>query len=99
MTNPLLQLGQAGQAVWFDFVQRDMLENGGLKALIEQDGVTGVTSNPAIFEKAIGGSGDYDAALKAFVEAGDADPAAVSSTWRWRTSRRRRISCARSTTA
>ncbi|QUD87650.1 bifunctional transaldolase/phosoglucose isomerase [Phenylobacterium montanum] len=77
MTNPLLQLGQAGQAVWLDFVQRDMLENGGLKALIERDGVTGVTSNPAIFEKAIGGSRDYDAALKAFIEAGDADPAAA----------------------
>ena len=77
MTNPLLQLGAAGQAVWLDFVQRDMLRNGGLKALIEQDGVTGVTSNPAIFEKAIGGSGDYDAALKAFIDQADADPAAT----------------------
>ncbi|MDR3506306.1 MAG: bifunctional transaldolase/phosoglucose isomerase [Caulobacteraceae bacterium] len=77
MANPLLQLESLGQSVWLDFVQRDMLENGGLKALIEQDGVTGVTSNPAIFEKAIGGSGDYDAALKAFVGSRDADPAEV----------------------
>ncbi len=77
MTNPLLQLRDAGQAVWLDFVQRDMLENGGLKALIERDGVTGVTSNPAIFEKAIGGSSDYDAALTAFVEEADGDASAA----------------------
>src|ERR1700688_3592035 len=77
MTNPLLQLRDAGQAVWLDFVPRDMLENGGLKALIERDGVTGVTSNPAIFEKAIGGSSDYDAALTAFVEEADGDAAAA----------------------
>ena len=75
-SNPLRQLGQAGQAVWLDFVQRKMLEDGGLKALIENDGLTGVTSNPSIFEKAIG-SGDYDAALAAFVKASDAEPAVV----------------------
>ncbi len=77
MTNPLRQLGSAGQAVWLDFVQRDMLENGEFRGLIEKDGVTGVTSNPAIFEKAIGGSKDYDAAVKAFVERTDGDPATV----------------------
>ncbi|HEY2662439.1 MAG TPA: bifunctional transaldolase/phosoglucose isomerase [Caulobacteraceae bacterium] len=77
MTNPLLQLGTAGQAVWLDFVQRDMLENGAFQSLIEKDGVTGVTSNPAIFEKAIGGSPDYDTAVKAFVEGADGDPATV----------------------
>jgi len=75
-SNPLQQLGEAGQAVWLDFVQRKMLEDGGLRKLIEQDGLTGVTSNPSIFEKAIG-SGDYDGALKAFVETSDAEPSAV----------------------
>jgi len=74
MSNPLKALGEAGQAVWLDFVQRDMLENGGLKRLIEEDGVTGVTSNPSIFQKAIGGSADYDTALKALVAEADADP-------------------------
>jgi transaldolase/glucose-6-phosphate isomerase len=75
-SNPLRQLGEAGQAVWLDFVQRKMLDDGGLRKLVEDDGLTGVTSNPSIFDKAIG-SGDYDAALKAFVDVGDAEPAVV----------------------
>jgi transaldolase / glucose-6-phosphate isomerase len=73
-TNPLRELGNAGQAVWLDFVQRKMLDNRELAAMAERDGVTGVTSNPSIFEKAIG-SGDYDGALKAYVEKDDAEPA------------------------
>jgi transaldolase/glucose-6-phosphate isomerase len=72
--NPLVQLGQAGQAVWLDFVQRKMLDDRELAAMTERDGVTGVTSNPSIFEKAIG-SGDYDGALKVYVEKDDAEPA------------------------
>jgi len=74
MSNPLKQLGQSGQAVWLDFVQRDMLQNGALSRLIDEDGLTGMTSNPSIFQKAIGGSADYDAALKSFVADADADP-------------------------
>ena len=77
MTNPLVQLKAAGQSVWLDFVQRSILENGDFKRLVDEDALTGVTSNPSIFEKAIGESGDYDAALKAFVTKTDADPAAV----------------------
>ena len=77
MTNPLVQLKAAGQSVWLDFVQRSILENGDFKRLVDEDGLSGVTSNPSIFEKAIGESGDYDAALKAFVTKTDADPAAV----------------------
>ena len=77
MSNPLKQLGDAGQAVWLDFVQRDMLHDGGLARLVAEDGLTGVTSNPSIFQKAIGGSADYDQALKAFVQASDADPVDV----------------------
>src|SRR6266849_6443338 len=50
--NPLLTLRDRGQAVWLDFLSRDFLRNGGLERLIEQDGLAGVTSNPAIFEKA-----------------------------------------------
>jgi transaldolase/glucose-6-phosphate isomerase len=50
-----------GQAVWLDFVERRFLAEGGLKKLVEQDGVTGVTSNPSIFEKAMGHGDAYDA--------------------------------------
>ena len=59
-----------GQAVWLDFLSRRFIAEGGLKKLIEQDGLTGVTSNPSIFEKAIAGSADYDSSLKAAEIAG-----------------------------
>jgi transaldolase len=58
--NPLLQLESYGQSIWMDFIRRDTVTSGELKRLIEQDGISGVTSNPSIFEKAIGGSHDYD---------------------------------------
>lgn len=58
--NPLLRLEKLGQSVWLDSLSRDLLRSGTLKNLMQRDGVTGVTSNPAIFEKAIGGSADYD---------------------------------------
>jgi len=58
--NPLERLHDYGQAVWLDFLARRFLAEGGLKKLVEQDGLTGVTSNPSIFEKAIAGSADYD---------------------------------------
>ncbi len=60
----LKSLFQLGQSVWLDFIRRDLLVSGGLRRLIEEDGVRGLTSNPAIFEKAIGGSKDYDEALR-----------------------------------
>jgi transaldolase len=58
--NPLLQIGRYGQSIWLDLLGRDMLLSGELKRLIEEDGVTGVTSNPAIFEKDMTGSSAYD---------------------------------------
>jgi transaldolase len=58
--NPLLTLESFGQSLWMDFIRRDTVTSGELKRLIEQDGISGVTSNPSIFEKAIGGSHDYD---------------------------------------
>jgi transaldolase len=58
--NPLLELEALGQSLWIDFIRRGMLASGELKQLIEQDGVSGVTSNPSIFEKAIAESHDYD---------------------------------------
>lgn len=69
--NPLKQLEQFGQSPWLDYVRRAMIERGEIGTLIERDGLKGMTSNPAIFQKAIGDSEDYDADLKAFQ--GDAD--------------------------
>jgi transaldolase/glucose-6-phosphate isomerase len=77
MSNPLLQLGEVGQAVWLDFIDRKILETGGLKRLIEQDGLKGVTSNPSIFEKAMGEGADYDERLRAFLAGGRAEAAEV----------------------
>ena len=63
--NPLLALATLGQSVWLDYIRRHLLTSGELQRLIEQDGIVGVTSNPAIFEKAIAGSTDYADALEA----------------------------------
>lgn len=58
--NPLVRLAQLGQSPWYDFITRDLIQSGELKRLIEQDGLQGMTSNPTIFEKAIGSSELYD---------------------------------------
>ncbi|OAN60004.1 bifunctional transaldolase/phosoglucose isomerase [Sphingomonas sp. TDK1] len=70
--NKLKQLHEAGQAVWLDFVDRSFLREGGLRKLIEQDGLTGVTSNPSIFEKAMGHGAAYDEGFEGFLGTGDA---------------------------
>ena len=62
----LNDLASLGQAVWLDFVDRKFLEAGGLKKLVGEDGVTGVTSNPTIFQKAMGEGTAYDGTLAAF---------------------------------
>ena len=62
-TNPLKALQKYGQSVWLDYIRRSLLTGGELRRLVEEDGLRGVTSNPAIFEKAITGSTDYESAL------------------------------------
>jgi transaldolase len=62
--NPLLKLEAFGQSIWMDFIRRGTISSGELKQLIEEDGLSGVTSNPSIFEKAIAGSHDYDDAIR-----------------------------------
>ena len=62
--NPLLKLESLGQSVWLDSISRPMLVSGELKGFIKRDGLSGVTSNPAIFEKAIAEADDYDAAIR-----------------------------------
>src|SRR5207248_492886 len=62
--NPLKALGQYGQSVWLDYIRRSLITSGELKRMIDDDGLGGVTSNPAIFEKAITGSTDYSETLQ-----------------------------------
>jgi transaldolase len=67
--NPLVGLNQRGQFVWLDHISRSLISGGGLQRLIDDDGLGGVTSNPTIFEKAIAGSTDYDAAIHRALDA------------------------------
>ncbi|GIQ78939.1 bifunctional transaldolase/phosoglucose isomerase [Bradyrhizobium sp. RD5-C2] len=69
--NPVKALENHHQAVWLDFLARGFVANGDLKRLIETDGVKGVTSNPSIFEKAIGSSDEYDGAIGQALKKGD----------------------------
>jgi transaldolase len=75
MTNPLRELEALGQSIWLDYLDRSILENGALQRLIDEDGLSGLTSNPSIFEKAIGEGAAYDARLKSLAEHGDAPEA------------------------
>jgi transaldolase len=69
-TNHLLEIKDQGQSIWMDNLARDLIQSGELKRLIEQQGIRGLTSNPAIFEKAIIGNAMYDADIEAGVRAG-----------------------------
>ncbi len=60
LANPLVQVSELGQSIWLDFISRQILHNGDLQQLIDEDGLHGMTSNPAIFEKAMAGSAEYD---------------------------------------
>ena len=69
MANNVQRLARLGQSIWFDNIERRLISSGGLDAMIA-DGLLGMTSNPTIFEKAIGGSTDYDDAMRRLVAAG-----------------------------
>ncbi|MGJ5628383.1 transaldolase [Nostoc sp. CALU 1950] len=69
-TNHLLEIKQYGQSIWMDNLTRDIIQSGELKDLVENQGISGITSNPAIFEKAIAGNVIYDADIEAGVRAG-----------------------------
>jgi transaldolase / glucose-6-phosphate isomerase len=69
--NPVKALEAHGQAVWLDFLARGFVAKGDLKKLIDSDSVKGVTSNPSIFEKAIGSSDEYDGAIGEALKSGD----------------------------
>ena len=63
MSNPLLEIQKFGQSAWLDYIHRDDLNDGDLQRRIDEEGVLGVTSNPSIFQKAIGDSDTYDGAI------------------------------------
>ena len=70
MTNSLRELNKAGQSIWLDFITRQFIAQGKLAKLITEDGVSGVTSNPTIFQKAITGGKEYDDAIARLIRAG-----------------------------
>jgi transaldolase len=67
--SPLKQLGTLGQSLWLDYISRELIASGELKRMIVRDGLRGMTSNPAIFEKAIVDGREYDAAIRAMARA------------------------------
>src|SRR5215831_10195715 len=68
--NSILEITKQGQSIWYDYIQRGLIWTGALYKMMKEDGLRGVTSNPAIFEKAIAGSRDYQAAVKGVVRSG-----------------------------
>ena len=75
-TNPLKALLGYGQSMWLDYIRRDLITSGSLKTMIADDGLRGMTSNPSIFEKAIGDSSLYDDILKSLASRDDLDTTA-----------------------
>ncbi len=78
--NPLRELRKYGQSVWLDYIRRSLIASGELKRMIDEDGLAGITSNPAIFEKAITGSSDYTDALLALQANKKLDSMAIYET-------------------
>ena len=75
--NQLKELEALGQSLWLDYMKRSLIDEGELRTLIERDGLTGVTSNPSIFEKAIGETDEYADALKQFQAQADHSISAI----------------------
>jgi transaldolase len=71
--NALIGLKEIGQSVWLDNLSRKLIQSGELKRLIDEDGLSGITSNPTIFQKAISGSTDYDSSLQKMIDKGVKD--------------------------
>jgi transaldolase / glucose-6-phosphate isomerase len=69
MAIPPIEVQAFGQSIWTDNISRDLIESGELKQLVEEGGVMGVTSNPSIFQKAIGGTTDYDDMIRVHLDA------------------------------
>jgi transaldolase / glucose-6-phosphate isomerase len=74
MATPLQKLGERGQSVWLDYISRDLLTSGELQRLIAEANVTGMTSNPSIFQKAIAEGSLYDDQIRELIASGIDDP-------------------------
>ena len=72
-SNNVKKIHDLEQSIWLDFIDRKLIRYGGLQKLIDEDGIRGVTSNPAIFEKAISGGTDYDDDIKKFAKEGESN--------------------------
>src|SRR5258708_10989284 len=72
--NALKKLAELGQSVWYDYIRRDLYQGGELQRLIQEDGLSGMTSNPTIFQKAIAETGLYDDAIRRLSGRGLAAP-------------------------
>jgi transaldolase len=77
MTNGIREAGKLGQSFWYDTIDRGMLTSGQLRAMVERDGLAGVTSNPTIFEKAMGAAAEYEPQLRDLVSSGVSDAKAL----------------------
>ena len=66
--NPPVDVQAFGQSIWYDNIRRSLLDSGELQRMVNEDGILGVTSNPTIFQKAIGESADYDAAIQTMLD-------------------------------
>ena len=75
--NRLQAVKRDGQSLWLDFIERKLMESGELARMVEVDGISGLTSNPAIFQKAIGSSNQYDADIAAILSSADAEPSVL----------------------
>ena len=78
--NPVKQLLSEGQSPWLDFIRRSFIADGSLQKLVETDGLGGVTSNPSIFEKAMGSGNDYDDEFKTLAQGGLKDAQEIYET-------------------
>src|SRR5947209_9746705 len=70
MTNPLLQLKELGQSVWYDNIDRSQLQSGQFQRMLDEDGIVGVTANPTIFEKSISAGHAYDEQMDQLIREG-----------------------------
>src|SRR5581483_7242662 len=77
-TNPIQELQKVGQSLWLDNINRKLITSGELQRLIDE-GLMGVTSNPTIFEKAIGESADYDDEIRRLISEGRAVPEIIDA--------------------
>src|SRR3984893_5969372 len=73
-SNPLQELAAQGQSIWLDYISRDLLTGGELERMIAEDNVTGMTSNPTIFQKAIADGTQYDEQIRELLADGVDDP-------------------------